>query len=572
MFRSVFTRILLSLLFIPCQIPSKSSILARERPPFDPLRPYPSEFVAGTGDLRQVEPILLDNDTLNIKINSDDVEDIHNEEQVWVNPTNPENIVAVWRDFRLHYRRVAYGYSFDGGMTWTDALFDEPSYEKQSDPGLTVDSEGNYYAVLLDYSDDLNFNGLFVLKSTDGGVTWSDPVAAVDSVWGAFEDKELIACDRTGGSSDGNLYVSWTRFWEAQIFCASSRDGGQSFDEAVMVSEGGNAQWSEMAVGMNGELYVAWVGYDQPGIYYDMSYDEGRTFEGNRLLTEVVTPDIELNGGILTFSYPVLDADLTDGIYQGTIYLVYMDMPYGDADIFFRSSLDGGITWSDPIRVNDDAIGNGADQFHPWMSIDEEGNIIVVFYDRRLDVPDNYMMDVFMTVSMDRGQTFFPNGRVTTVSSDPRAGQGYTRAGLIGEYIGVSARNGVAHPVWTDTRTGHQEVWTAAVDYSGLGIEYDNGAIPLPRTTNLLQNFPNPFNPTTTISFDLEEKMPIELSIYDVRGRRVRRLMDEIVDPGHHRITWDGKDECGDHLPSGVYLYRLVTGGQSVSRKMLLLK
>jgi hypothetical protein len=182
------------------------------------------------------------------------------------------------------------------------------------------------------------------------------------------------------------------------------------------------------------------------------------------------------------------------------------------------------------------------------------------------------MMDVFMTVSMDCGQTFSPNGRVTTVSSDPRAGQGNSRAGLIGEYIGVSARNGVAHPVWTDTRTGHQEVWTAAVNYSGLGIENKNTDIPLPRTTNLLQNFPNPFNPTTTISFDLEEKMPIGLSIYDVRGRPVRRLMDGVVDPGHHRIIWDGKDERGDHLPSGVYLYRLVTGGQSVSRKMLLLK
>jgi len=549
-----------------------------DRAVFDPTKPFPSVLLPGIENLKAITPTLLSQDSLNVKVNSDTVSDIHNEEQIWVNPTNEDNLVAVWRDFRLHYRRVGVAYSFDGGETWTDTLFNKPKYEWQSDPGLTVDSEGNFYAVVLDYIDVTLPNGLYVFMSSDGGVTWGDPVTVVDSVVGVFEDKELIACDRTGGPGDGNLYVAWARFGGsgASIWNASSLDGGQSFEEPVRVSDHYLVQWPVPTVGPDGELIVAWVRYDPPSIYYDISYDGGSTFGTDMHLTDLTYASVQINGGILTFSFPVIDVDLTGGVFHGIVYVVYMDVVSGDADIFFRKSLDGGFTWSEPLRINDDEINNGADQFHPWMSIDEEGNLVVVFYDRRLDLPDNYMMDVFMTVSTDGGATFSPNQRVTTVSSDPLAGQGFTRAGLIGEYIGVSARNGTAHSVWTDTRTGHQEVWAAAMDYSYLGVGEPAAGPVLPRSVAMQQNYPNPFNPSTTIRFDLPgnegEKRNVTIVVYDMRGRRVRMLIDSDLEPGNHQVHWNGRNDRGESVGSGIYLYTLNAGGERFTRKMTVLK
>jgi hypothetical protein len=88
----------------------------------------------------------------------------------------------------------------------------------------------------------------------------------------------------------------------------------------------------------------------------------------------------------------------------------------------------------------------------------------------------------------------------------------------------------------------------------------------------LQQNVPNPFNPRTTIGFSLPSSQRVLLAIYDAQGRCVRRLFDGFVPTGQREITWDGKDDEGRPVASGVYFYRLRTGKQVLTRKMLLLK
>ena len=89
----------------------------------------------------------------------------------------------------------------------------------------------------------------------------------------------------------------------------------------------------------------------------------------------------------------------------------------------------------------------------------------------------------------------------------------------------------------------------------------------------LAQNYPNPFNPTTTILFSLAERGRVVLKVFDVSGRLVRTLADATLSAGAlHRIEWDGRDEGGVSVASGVYFYRLVTGGFNSTRKMVLLK
>jgi hypothetical protein len=91
-------------------------------------------------------------------------------------------------------------------------------------------------------------------------------------------------------------------------------------------------------------------------------------------------------------------------------------------------------------------------------------------------------------------------------------------------------------------------------------------------TLTLYQNSPNPFNPTTTMSFTLPELVSVTLSIYDVEGRRVRTLVEETMKEGYHERIWDGTDANGTSVGSGVYFYRIRAGNRTITKKMVLLK
>ncbi len=108
---------------------------------------------------------------------------------------------------------------------------------------------------------------------------------------------------------------------------------------------------------------------------------------------------------------------------------------------------------------------------------------------------------------------------------------------------------------------------------TGVGDDEDLSGTRVPRGFLLRQNYPNPFNPSTTIRFELDPvKVPVEvnLSIYSLRGKRVRALVSGILDKGSCTIHWDGTDDGGNPVPSGVYIYRLKVGDEHSVRKMLL--
>ena len=94
----------------------------------------------------------------------------------------------------------------------------------------------------------------------------------------------------------------------------------------------------------------------------------------------------------------------------------------------------------------------------------------------------------------------------------------------------------------------------------------------LPQTFALYPNYPNPFNPNTTIRYDLPGEGVVRLSVYNLSGQKIRTLLDGHQIPGVHRVAWDGKDETGMQVASGIYLYRLKTGTGVLVRKMLMLK
>lgn len=100
----------------------------------------------------------------------------------------------------------------------------------------------------------------------------------------------------------------------------------------------------------------------------------------------------------------------------------------------------------------------------------------------------------------------------------------------------------------------------------------DEPATNLPTTYNLSQNYPNPFNPYTVIQFYLPQSGHVTLSVYNIMGQKVVVLLDGYMDKGYGEVTWDGADQSGRPVASGIYFYRLEGGEVSITKRMMLLK
>jgi hypothetical protein len=128
----------------------------------------------------------------------------------------------------------------------------------------------------------------------------------------------------------------------------------------------------------------------------------------------------------------------------------------------------------------------------------------------------------------------------------------------------------------------HYYFRVAAVDTNGNRSDFSseaaalllgvNGDRLIPEAFELHSPFPNPFNPVTTLRYDLPRISRVSLIVYDVLGRKVKRLLDGQLEPGYHQLQWDGRNAGGREVPSGIYIARLVTPEYNKSIKMLLLK
>jgi hypothetical protein len=429
-------------------------------------------------------------DVPDTRLNTDATQNVQNEEMIWVSPVDSNVVMAVWRDFRLEFRKVAIGVSTDGGHTWIDSLLKGGAYPRYSDPAIWCDGFGNFYPLTMNFGwNEYGESNLALWKTTDNGNSWTGPHYAVhDTEHGFLEDKEFITIDRTGGPYDGNIYICWARApLPLRVMFVRSTDGGINWSDTLVLGHpddfgGENAgQFSFPVVDAYGNVYVFWRTFGEITQQMVKSTDGGQTFTSPKLI--MTNNEVwEAPGGIHIYNACAMDADITNGPYRGNIYLAVPDgvseEPNSPSDIVLIKSTDGGDTWTDPIRVNDDPEGPPVYQFHPWLVVNQEGVIVVFFYDQRNDPPNYEKFDTYITFSFDGGETFTTNYRVSDVSSDPA--DAYTNinqddyyqlppssstaqtpplAGLLGEYIGVSAYYDRIHCIWTDTREGDQNVY-----------------------------------------------------------------------------------------------------------------
>jgi len=192
----------------------------------------------------------------------------------------------------------------------------------------------------------------------------------------------------------------------------------------------------------------------------------------------------------------------------------------------------------------------------PAISLNDNGNWIIVW---------EYQKDNISKVLGQRFQNFTQimgeNFQIKITDNSPFH---HPYAQLLNDRIYV---------LWEEDRaegTG-EDIWASILDFS-TPVSIVKRENRFPDDFYLFPNYPNPFNPVTTIRFSLPVNSKVILNVYDINGRKIRTLLNQKKAAGFYEIKWDGKNDQGANVASGLYLYQLKTSGKVLSRKMLLLR
>jgi hypothetical protein len=413
-----------------------------------------------------------------------------------------QNVVVGYNDFAGPTALSGYSFSSNGGTSFTQGSNLFTVGGASGDPSLAVDSVGVFYYAFLDTGTvaGVSQSGITVAVSTNGGQSFPNgSFFASGLTAGAacdFIDKEHIDVLASSSPGPARIVVSYTRFINGKSKTAPCGAVVTANIEAIVVDPNagtviqgpvvlGTGSGSIPRVDGTGRIFVAWANTGTNQIQLRRSDDGGALYTaldgvGAPVVVSGVTPigfnstagqcDAGttavrrlLNGNFRVNFFPTMGIDRSGGIGNGNVYIAWNDGGSGDADISFARSINTGGVWSAPIRVNDDGVSNGRDQFYPWLTVDSNGQIGIIFMDRRNDA-NNSLIDVFHSESVNRGLNFNTNGRVTDVSFPPVVN---VEAGValcyMGDYNGAASDANHIYAAWGDNRDGEPDAMFAVL-------------------------------------------------------------------------------------------------------------
>lgn len=490
-----------------------------------------------------------------------------NEPTIMMDPNNPDILVA-GTNLNNYY------YSSDGGQTWTVNKLNSP-YGVWGDPVIDVDEDGNFYFFHLSNPPDGEgdfIDRIVCQKSNDQGKSWSE--GTYTGLNGnKDQDKHWSVIDR----KTNHIYLTWTQFdkygstdpsCQSNILFSKSTDGGDSWSVPKRVSstpgdcrdDDDTVEGAVPAIGPNGEIYVAWAGPN--GLVFNRSLDQGESWLSEDIKVDDIPSgwNYKIPGIFRANGLPVTKCDLSGGPNHGTIYINWSDKRSGwaDTDIWLVKSTDGGDTWSDAIRVNND--NSKRHQFFTWMDIDQtNGKLSFVFYDRR-----NYesnATEVYFAHSVDGGETFL-NKKISNSPFTPIENI------FFGDYTNIVAHNNIIRPIWTRLQDGQLSIWTELTPLEKnqvVGVEDE-----LVAESSAFSSYPNPTSDKSYVSFKLHKTSKVSLSLYDQQGRQVAVILnDKQMEYGKYIIPISTSELA---VKDGVYHAKLLIDGSSKSFKIVVLK
>jgi hypothetical protein len=469
-----------------------------------------------------------------------------NETSIAQNPKNPLNLVAGANDeidepactpsgcpFVANVGGSGVYYSFDGGANWTQfsapkdgpnntsynadgmmhtlpgygtlaAQLGLPGLASDGDPALAFSKDGIvYYASLAGVRGTNIPDLLTVSSSSDGGVSWSDPVLATDKTNPVdFNDKEAVWVDTSSSRFSGNVYLSWTLFIGGPgraepIMFTRSTDGGKTWAPAQKLSASynnntiGGRQGSTIRTDSLGNIYVIWEsgvtinGTKTDAQVFAKSTDGGVTFSKPAVISPVHGLPSPLPGSSFrNDSFPVAAIDLV----TNSVYVAWTEYKSGHGQVLLTKSADGGAIWSTPVSALDVA---GRSAFFPGVAVSPDGTKVSVATQVLDDMPAGtapgagvVFYDSYFAKSTDGGASFGAPLKISGARSDPNASSTNSlRSQFQGDYNTLISDNAHAWFIWTDARNASS---CDAVD------AYRAGTAPKPNVLDACQdNFGN---------------------------------------------------------------------------------
>lgn len=242
---------------------------------------------------------------------------------------------------------------------------------------------------------------------------------------------------------------------------------------------------------------------------------------------------------------------------RGHLHLVWRDTRDGNSEIYYKEYVPG-VGWD---AVDTRLTVNASSQQDPQADADPLDNVYVVWTDARNGSTNP---DIFYK-ERKAGAWGAETSLVGAASDTTNSRQRF--AAITHDGIGQS------YVMWTDERLPSSNGKNLEAFYKiGFGFVTAVETTERPAMARMLRNYPNPFNPRTTVEFTLSKDATVSLRVYDPRGRLVRTLLESYVAAGKHSVAWNGRNDAGVSVGSGVYFLRLQAGGQYLSRTVNVLK
>lgn len=395
-------------------------------------------------------------------------------------PVNPDHLLATFQEGRFTTGgavNCGYGLSTNGGISWTRALIPGLTtntggpYLRATDPVAGMDLNGYLYLNTLGALDaTFDRSALVISRSTNAGISFEPPVEIARSPDATvFIDKNWMTVNTFSNTpTAGRIVSTFTRFETGghPIALSYSDDQGQTWSawRYATARSPFYAQGSQPLFLPSGKLAI---------IYWNFGWNT-HPFES----IEVV---VSTNGGT-GFSYSnrvavvnrFNDPYARDGSFLPTaaanrsdesIYVAWQEARNGESRIAFTRSADAGQTWTVPVVITDNPPGSRV--FNPAIAASADGRYLgVIFYDSRLNPYNPYLVDVFIAESLDGGNTWRPNVRLTSISTDMRTAPLTSDGYMLGDYQGLAAAEQPEVPavaLYIDSRTGSPDPFTTRV-------------------------------------------------------------------------------------------------------------
>jgi len=387
------------------------------------------------------------------------------EPSIAIHPENPKIMAAgsVLSD---------YYFSKNGGKKWKSKTLTS-TYGVYGDPVLMFDTKGRiYFFHLSSYPETSHLDRIVCQSAAKVCKKFNDGTSPKPNGT-KVQDKHWTVVN----PSNNEIYMTWTQFDEyasnnpehrSIIVFSKSTDQGVTWSDPLRISKHSGdcmdgdetVEGAVPAVGPNGEIYVTWAGPN--GLVMQRSLDGGVTWfdEEKPIGKQHGGWDLDIPGIYRANGLPILKCDLSDGPNRGTLYINWCDQLNGesDTDSWIMRSEDGGDSWSERIKVNQDTTGKH--QFFTWMCIDQSnGYLYFVYYDRR-----NYsdtQTDVYVSVSRDGGETY-EDVRVSDSPFIPNKNL------FFGDYLNIDAVKGTIRPIWPRMDNGKISLWVGILNEGEL--------------------------------------------------------------------------------------------------------